>query len=184
MKLPRGVALLLGLLLLLLGVQYGREVLPSGEEPPAFVFSGQEPRWLGVGDGFPQPGVHQINDGETLGSVIEMALGVSTLPSVFEDLPDHPLETGMLIDLEMEGDEIVGISRSWMPAAQRLVLGIPLRPDTMSEEDWLALPGVGPKLARRIEEDRQKNGVFASLETLRRVSGIGPGRIRAWRKYF
>ncbi len=181
---PRGMSLLLGLFLLLLGIQYGREVLPSKEEPPVFSCSGQAPRWLALGNGFPQPGVHQLIDGETPRSVIEMALGVNPLPSAFDDLSDPLPETGTLIDLEMEGSEIVGFSRSWMPASQRLVLGIPLRPDAMSEADWMALPGVGPKLARRIEEDRQKNGDFAFLEDLERVSGIGPGRIRAWRKFF
>jgi competence protein ComEA len=176
--------LLLGLLLLLLVIRYGREVLPAKEEPPVFSCSGQEPQWLALGDGFPQPGVHQIIDGETPRGVIEMAIGVNPLPSAFADLSDLPPESGTLIDIEMEGSEIVGFSWSWMPASQRLVLGIPLRPDTMKEEDWEALPGIGPKLARRIEEDRQKNGEFASLEDLKRVSGIGPKRIQAWRKFF
>jgi competence protein ComEA len=184
MALPRGMSLLLGLLMLLLGIRYGREVLPLKEEPPAFSCSGQEACWLGLGKGFPRPGVHQFIDGECPKSVISMALGVNPLPSLFDDLSDLPPETGTLIDLEMEHNEIVGFSRSWMPASQRLVLGIRLRPDTMSEEDWQALPGIGPKLAHRIVEDRQKNGGFASLEDLGRVSGIGPGRIRAWRKYF
>jgi competence protein ComEA len=178
------MSLLLGLLLLLLGIRYGREVLPAKEEPPVFSCSGQEPRWLALGDGFPQPGVHQLIDGETPRGVIEMAIGVNPLPSTSTDLSDLPPESGTLIDIEMEGSEIVGFSWSWMPASQRLVLGIPLRPDTMKEEDWEALPGIGPKLARRIEEDRQKNGEFASLEDLKRVSGIGPKRIQAWRKFF
>jgi competence protein ComEA len=184
MALPRGMSLLLGLLMLLLGIRYGREVLPSKEEPPAFSCSGQEACWLGLGKGFPRPGVHQFIDGESPKSVISMALGVIPLPSALERMTDATPETGTQIDLETKDGEIVGFSQSWMPASQRLVLGIPLRPDTMSEEDWQALPGIGPKLAHRIVEDRQKNGGFASLEDLGRVSGIGPGRIRAWRKYF
>jgi competence protein ComEA len=178
------MSLLLGLLMLLPGIRYGREVLPSREEPPAFSCSAQAPCWLALGNGFPRTGVHQFIDGESFRVVISMALGVNPLPSLFDDLSDLPPETGTLIDLEMEHNEIVGFSRSWMPASQRLVLGIRLRPDTMSEEDWQALPGIGPKLAHRIVEDRQKNGDFASLEDLERVSGIGPKRIKAWRKFF
>jgi competence protein ComEA len=184
MERPRGVSLLLGLFLLLLGIRYGREVLPVKEVPPAFFRSGEEPGWVAFGEGFPRPGVHQIFDDQALRSVIEVALGDGALSPAFDDLLDRPLETGEAIALKTEGMEIVGVSRTWMPAAQRLVLGIPLRPDTMCGDDWQALPGIGPKLAQRIEEDRQKNGEFASLEDLRRVRGIGPSRIRAWRKFF
>ena len=36
------------------------------------------------------------------------------------------------------------------------------------------LPRIGPALAKRIIEDRDANGPFASLEDLARVRGIGP----------
>lgn len=36
------------------------------------------------------------------------------------------------------------------------------------------LPGVGPVLAQRIISDREKNGPFASIDDLDRVSGVGP----------
>jgi len=48
-----------------------------------------------------------------------------------------------------------------------------------------ALPGIGPVLARRILEHRERHGAFRSLEELRAVRGIGPsllaklsGRVR------
>jgi competence protein ComEA len=37
-----------------------------------------------------------------------------------------------------------------------------------------SLPGIGPKLAQRILDDRAKNGLYRSLKDLDRVSGIGP----------
>ena len=36
-----------------------------------------------------------------------------------------------------------------------------------------ALPGIGPAMARRIVEHREKNGPFAKLEDLMQVKGIG-----------
>lgn len=43
-----------------------------------------------------------------------------------------------------------------------------------TEEELLALPGIGPALARRIVEWRRENGRFDSPESLEQVSGIGP----------
>lgn len=40
-----------------------------------------------------------------------------------------------------------------------------------------ALPGIGPALAQRIVEDRQRHGPFASLADFQRVPGVGPGLV-------
>lgn len=42
-----------------------------------------------------------------------------------------------------------------------------------TEQDFDALPGIGPKLAERIMEYRQSVGAFHSLDELRNVKGIG-----------
>ncbi|MBW3543187.1 MAG: helix-hairpin-helix domain-containing protein [Planctomycetes bacterium] len=49
--------------------------------------------------------------------------------------------------------------------------------------EWLQLPGVGEVLARRIVEDRQQRGPFATIDSLSRVRGVGPKtveRLRPW----
>jgi competence ComEA-like helix-hairpin-helix protein len=52
-------------------------------------------------------------------------------------------------------------------------------------EELTTLPGIGPRLAEAIVEERRRNGPFRSADDLRRVRGIGPtmvtrltGRIR------
>lgn len=40
--------------------------------------------------------------------------------------------------------------------------------------DLVTLPGIGPKTAERIIEDRAKNGFFPDLAALMRIKGIGP----------
>jgi competence protein ComEA len=42
-----------------------------------------------------------------------------------------------------------------------------------TEQDFDALPGIGPRLAERIVEYRQSVGAFHSLDELRAVKGIG-----------
>ncbi|PYN96545.1 MAG: hypothetical protein DMD91_21105 [Candidatus Rokuibacteriota bacterium] len=45
----------------------------------------------------------------------------------------------------------------------------------------MRLPGVGPVLANRIVSARESDGPFASVDDLRRVSGVGPTRIERFR---
>jgi competence protein ComEA len=45
--------------------------------------------------------------------------------------------------------------------------------NTASVEQLTVLPGVGPKLAARIVEQRQKSGGFKSTQELMNVKGIG-----------
>ena len=64
------------------------------------------------------------------------------------------------------------------------MLGIPLLPDQMDAEDWDSLPGIGPKLAKKIVDDRQENGDYCSLEAVQRVPGMGEKKIKSLKKYF
>lgn len=45
------------------------------------------------------------------------------------------------------------------------------------------LPGVGPGLAQRIVEERERRGRFESPETLRYVLGMGPKKLAAIRRF-
>ena len=49
----------------------------------------------------------------------------------------------------------------------------PLNLNRAGEAELRLLPGVGPKLAQRIVEHREKNGKFRSVDDLRLVPGIG-----------
>ena len=45
--------------------------------------------------------------------------------------------------------------------------------NTATADQFTALPGVGPKLAARIVEYRQKSGTFKTTQELMNVKGIG-----------
>ena len=46
--------------------------------------------------------------------------------------------------------------------------------DSADEETLVLLPGIGPALAGRIVEDRNRLGAFGGIAGLQRVRGIGP----------
>jgi competence ComEA-like helix-hairpin-helix protein len=68
-----------------------------------------------------------------------------------------------------------------IPAPLRLTLGLPLDLNQASEDDLVALPRIGPVLARRILAERQRGGRFVTVEELRRVRGIGPATLQRLR---
>ena len=57
----------------------------------------------------------------------------------------------------------------------------PLDLNHASVEEIARLPGVGPSLARRIIEERERRGRFDSPEGLRNVLGLGPRKLAALR---
>lgn len=167
-----------------LAYQYGRELFPRREGPPAFFVEKREKIEVLLGDDFPRPGIHQFSDGITPARVMEMTARELSPEAAGDPAMILPLRAGEALDVVRDGAQVTEIRRSWMPAAQRLALGIPLHPDRMSASDWEDLPGIGPKLARAIEMDRQQNGDFGSLEDLKRVRGIGPKRLAEWQGFF
>ncbi|HTK93031.1 MAG TPA: helix-hairpin-helix domain-containing protein [Verrucomicrobiae bacterium] len=57
----------------------------------------------------------------------------------------------------------------------------PLDLNTATAEQIARLPGVGPGLAHRIVEERQRRGRFEGPEGLRSVLGVGPRKLAALR---
>ncbi|APG27433.1 hypothetical protein A7E78_05995 [Syntrophotalea acetylenivorans] len=179
-----GLLLTVALMLLTAGIRYGRVDSLMEENPPAVSVGDSEGIWIELGEGFPDQGVHQFIDGFTPRSVIQVTLGERNSDRCEKASIDKPLTSGETLCIRLEGAEIIEVKRTWMPASRRIVLGIPLQPQTMTTADWMALPGIGPKLAAAIELDRQKNGDFTSFAQLERVPGIGPGRLAAWERFF
>ncbi len=62
------------------------------------------------------------------------------------------------------------------PAPEAATSGL-ININTASEDALIALPGIGPALARRIIEYREKNGPFPTVDDLINVPGIGPNSL-------
>lgn len=180
---PAGTALLLLAMLTSLLGSLGRELCREAELP-AFFVANPAPKLLLFDGEFPNPGLHQYSDGDRLDTVIKMAIPPGAIYHTAGGMADAIPLPGLALTARINTEKNLAVSIGWMPARQRMALGIPLHPDRMSLSDWQVLPGLGPKLALTIEKNRQENGDFGSLEALERVRGIGLKRIEAWRRYF
>lgn len=63
-----------------------------------------------------------------------------------------------------------------MDGEKRVLLGVPLDPNSDSEEDLMAVPGIGPKTAQKIIKYRAAHGPFDSIAKLQKLLGA---RIKA-----
>jgi|GEM_PF-1843137 len=52
--------------------------------------------------------------------------------------------------------------------------------NTASLKEWLKLPGVGAKCAKKIVSYREKHGPFRSVNDLLKVSGVGKAKLKQW----
>lgn len=59
----------------------------------------------------------------------------------------------------------------------------PLDVNRAAAVELAALPGVGPGLAQRIVEERERRGRFDSPDALRYVLGMGPKKLAAIRRF-
>jgi competence protein ComEA len=180
----RGAGLIL-LLFLAAGIyHYSRWALPEREELPAVLRLQPQLTTVAVADNGGSYALYQFSDGSRLGDVIKLTEGLSTEKLLPESLRDQPVLSGERIKVIVLEGKYFQIEHAWLSARHRMLLQISLHPDRMTPLDWETLPGIGPKLAVAIENDRQKNGDFIEFAGLKRVKGIGSKKLEAWMEYF
>jgi competence protein ComEA len=178
------------LVLLLLSVLSGTALIYSGHDadhkgvPVAFLRYSSAGIIVRLKGSVPNPGVYRFPEKTKLKNVIIM-----TAPFMAEKIKNKALlETwilnGDIVEVVAKDRQLTEITLSKMKAKERTLMGIPLDPDQMDFADWDSLPGIGPGLAQSIMDDRQKNGVFGSVESLLRVPGMGEKKLNALKKYF
>jgi competence protein ComEA len=79
------------------------------------------------------------------------------------------LACAVLVGIGMEGRGVAAGQETKAPAASQA----PLNLNAATSADLEKLPGVGPAMATRILEYRQKSGGFKKVEELMNIQGIG-----------
>jgi len=95
-----------------------------------------------------------------------------------------PLTTGMALHVTARPNGTLQVVISQMAVNERLVMGIPLDINSMSESDFDKVPGIGPMMARKIVAYRQKSGGKMTVADLLLIDGIGDKKYNHLLKYF
>jgi competence protein ComEA len=128
-----------------------------------------------------KPGVYRLAPGSRAGDVVAAAGGTTAgadcaqvnLARVVKDGEQLAIpRAGERTAVTAAGGATPGDARG--PSGGAAAPGAPVDLNTADEAALDALPGVGPSTAKKIVDDREKNGPFKSAEDLMRVAGIGP----------
>ena len=128
-------------------------------------------------------GVYEVPANTMAPTVIKMAQPIKLPGRVENDaIFTKPLQNGQAVTLAIQSDGTHKITLDRMTVPERMVLGIPLDLATMSEADFVRLPGIGPTLAKRIIEHRRLNGGILRINDLEAIEGIGEKKLDLLRK--
>ena len=137
-----------------------------------------------------RPGVYRLPPGARTVHLVDAAGGLDGFADPVAINLAQPLADGMHVHVPRKGERQP--EEALVIAAPTVRVGPPARvPDSKSgglidvnrasETELTALRGIGPALARRIVEYRERNGPFRSVEELVQVRGIGPAKLEGFR---
>ena len=104
------------------------------------------------------------------------------MPAPADPSPTIARSTRLLVCLVIVTASGLGFARTlWAPTISDPVPPARIDLNTAGVHELDLLPRIGPALAARIVEDRAAHGPFESIESLRRVRGIGPKTVEGLR---
>jgi len=179
------------LVIILLAVAVSLPVVLKGRRnplpgvPAAFSVATSAGGYVRISGDVRHPGMYPCGVKVMTMDVILMAMPLKPL-SVLDPpgVGSAPLRNGEALHVACTGAGRASVTRGTTPAAERIVMGIPLDINTMGESDLDKVPGIGPALARSIVQYRQNNGGSMSVRDLLSVEGVGEKKYSALIHYF
>ena len=129
------------------------------------------------------PGVYPLAPGSRVIAALDAAGGGTTDADLDGLNLAAPLADGQRVYVPVAGEvDPATVADGAPPPAGALSGGAsgPIDLNTATAAELETLPGVGPATAAAIVDDRTRNGPFATVDDLDRVSGIGPAKLEQY----
>ena len=124
------------------------------------------------------PGVYRLKDGARVAQAIDAAGGLAPEADVTGLNRASKVTDGQKIHVPTVGEQQASIAEAGVDGGASASSGVSgvtglVNINTASTAELQTLSGIGPSMAQSIIDERTKNGAFASVDDLMRVSGIG-----------
>lgn len=137
-------------------ISTNNDAVPNDEENTVIVY---------VTGAIQSPGLYKVPSRSTIGEVIKEAGGA---------LPYGDVESINLAENVQSGQHI-HIRFNFHGNPESLLRNQKVNINTATVKELDSLPGIGPTMAKRIDEYRQSKGAFTSIEDIKHVKGISDG---------
>lgn len=137
-------------------ISTNNDAVPNDEENTVIVY---------VTGAIQSPGLYKVPSRSTIGDVIKEAGGA---------LPYGDIESINLAENVQSGQHI-HIRFNFHGNPESLLRNQKVNINTATIKELDSLPGIGPTMAKRIDEYRQSKGAFTSIEDIKHVKGISDG---------
>lgn len=128
------------------------------------------------------PGVYRLKDGARVAQAIDAAGGLAPEADVTGLNRASKVVDGQKIHVPTVGEQQASIAEAGVDDGASASSGVSdatglVNINTASAAELQTLSGIGPSMAQSIIDERTKNGAFASVDDLMRVSGIGEKKL-------
>ena len=129
-----------------------------------------------------RPGVYRLKDGARVSQAIDAAGGLTAEADVAGLNRASKVTDGQKIYVPTVGEQHAAAAVSGAESSAATTSGAGsssglVNINTASAAELQTLSGIGPSMAQSIIDERSKNGPFASVDDLMRVSGIGEKKL-------
>lgn len=129
-----------------------------------------------------RPGVYRLKDGARVSQAIDAAGGLTVEADVTGLNRASKITDGQKIYVPTVGEQQAAAAVGGAESSAATTPGAAsssglVNINTASAAELQTLSGIGPSMAQSIIDDRSKNGPFASVDDLMRVSGIGEKKL-------
>ena len=129
-----------------------------------------------------RPGVYRLKDGARVSQAIDAAGGLTAEADVTELNRASKITDGQKIYVPTVGEQQAAAAVGGVESSTATTPGAGsssglVNINTASAAELQTLSGIGPSMAQSIIDERTKNGAFASVDDLMRVSGIGEKKL-------